>query len=112
MKESVTRKGGEPLRNFTIALSQDQAEAKAERLSILRSPTRQRIIKLLEKYNDRRLCVYEIAEVLEISYGAISYHLSQLRHARLVHAERYKMYLYYQLDTQTLATYREAAKSV
>ena len=70
MKESVTRKGGEPLRNFTIALSQDQAEAKAERLSILRSPTRQRIIKLLEKYNDRRLCVFEIAEVLEISHSA------------------------------------------
>ena len=49
MKESVTRKGGEPLRNFTIALSQTQAEAQAERVSVLRSPTRQRIIKLLEK---------------------------------------------------------------
>ena len=112
MEESLTRKGGEPLRNFTIALSQDQAEAQAERLSVLRSPTRQRIIKLLEKYNDRRLCVFEIADVLGISYGAISYHLSRLRNARLVNAERYKMYLYYQLDTQALAVYREAARTI
>jgi len=111
MGESVTRKG-EPLSNFAIAVSKDQAKTQAQGVAVLGSPTRQRIIKLLEKYNDRRLCVYEIAEVLEISYGAISYHLSQLRHARLVHAERYKMYLYYQLDTQSLATHREAARTI
>ena len=111
MEESVTRKG-EPLRNFTITLSKAQAEAQAERLAVLRSPTRQRIIKLLEKYNDRRLCVFEIAEVLEISYGAISYHLARLRNARLVNAERYKMYLYYQLDTQALETHRKAARTI
>ena len=112
MEESVTRKSGEPLRNFTIALSKDQAEVQAERLSVLRSPTRQRIIKLLEKYNDRRLCVFEIAEVLEISYGVISYHLAKLRNARLVSAERYKMYLYYQLDSQELTAHREAARII
>jgi DNA-binding transcriptional ArsR family regulator len=109
MEANVTRKG-EPLRNFTIELSQTQAAIQAERLSVLRSPTRQRIIKLLEKYNDRRLCVFEIAEVLEISYGAISYHLARLRQVRLVSAERYEMYLYYQLDTKRLETYREAAR--
>jgi len=57
----------------------------------------------LEKYNDRRLCIFEIADVLGIRYGAISYHLARLRRARLVSVERYKMYLYYQLDTQELA---------
>ncbi len=111
MEVSFTRKG-EPLRNFTIELSQAQAEIQAERLSVLRSPTRQRIIKLLEKYNDRRLCVFEIADVLGISYTAISYHLARLRKANLVSAERYRMYLYYSLDTQALATYREAARLV
>ncbi len=111
MEETLTRKG-DPLRNFTIELTQTQAAIQAERLSVLRSPTRQRIIKLLEKYHDRRLCVFEIAEVLEISYGAISYHLARLRQVRLVSAERYKMYLYYQLDTTRLATYRETAKLV
>ena len=111
MEESFTRKG-EPLRNFTIELSQTQAEIQAERLSVLRSPTRQRIIKLLEKYNDRRLCVFEIADVLGISYTAISYHLARLRKANLVSVERYRMYLYYSLDTQALATYREAARLV
>ena len=111
MEESFTRKG-EPLSNFTIALSKAQAEIQAQQLAVLRHPTRQRIIKLLEKYHDRRLCVFEIAEVLEISYGVISYHLARLRHARLVSAERYQMYLYYQLDTQTLATHREAARLV
>ena len=111
MEESFTRKG-EPLSNFTIALSKSQAEIQAKQLAVLRHPTRQRIIKLLEKYNDRRLCVFEIAEVLEISYGVVSYHLARLRHARLVRAERYKMYLYYQLDTQTLAAHREAARLV
>ncbi len=112
MEESITRKGGEPLRNFTIELSQTQAETQAERLAVLRSPTRQRIIRLLEKYNDRRLCVFEMADVLGISYGAISYHLARLRDANLISAERYKMYLYYQLDTQALAAYREAARTV
>ncbi len=112
LEGSVTRKDGEPLRNFTIELSKAQAEIQAERLAVLRSPTRQRIIKLLEKYNDRRLCVFEIAEVLEISITAISYHLARLRKARLISAERYKMYLYYQLDIQALAAHREAAKLV
>src|SRR5436305_12452670 len=107
MEESVTRKGGESLRNITIELSQDQAETQAERLTLLRHPTRQRIIRLLEKYNDRRLCVFEIADVLNVSYGAISYHLARLRDAELVSAERYKMYLYYSLDTQKLAAYWE-----
>ncbi len=111
LEVSFTRKG-EPLRNFTIALSKAQAEIQAQQLAVLRHPTRQRIIKLLETYNDKRLCVFEIAEVLEISYGVISYHLARLRQARLVSAERYKMYLYYHLDTQTLATHREAARLV
>ena len=79
---------------------------------ILRHPTRQRIIKLLEKYNDRRLCVFEIADVLGISYDTISYHLARLRNAGLVSVERYKMYLYYQLDTQALAAHREAARTI
>src|SRR5437764_2897934 len=109
--EEYTRKG-EPLSNFTVELSQTQAETQAERLTILRHPTRQRIIRLLEKYNDRRLCVFEIADVLNVSYGALSYHLAKLRDAGLVDAERYKMYLYYSLDTQALAAYREAARTV
>jgi len=112
MAESVTRKSGEPLRNFTIELSKAQAEVQAEQLAVLRHPTRQRIIKLLEKYNDRRLCIFEIADVLGIRYGAISYHLARLRRARLVSVERYKMYLYYQLDTQALAAHREAARTI
>jgi DNA-binding transcriptional ArsR family regulator len=66
----------------------------------------------LEKYYDRRLCVFEIADVLGISYGAISYHLARLRKARLISVERYKMYLYYQLDTQALAKHREAARTI
>lgn len=73
MAESFTRKGGELLRNFTIELTKAQAEFQAERLAVLRSLIRQRIIRLLEKYNDRRLCVFEIADVLGVSYGAISY---------------------------------------
>ena len=112
MEDNLTRKG-EPLRNFTIELSQTQAEIQAERLLVLRSPTRQRIIKLLGKntLTGSYACL-KLAEVLEISYGAISYHLAKLRQARLVSVERYKMYLYYQLDSQRLADYREAAKSV
>ena len=53
-----------------------------------------------------------MADVLGVSYGAISYHLARLRRARLVSVERYKMYLYYQLDTQELAAHREAARTV
>lgn len=109
--EEYSRKG-EPLRAFSIDLSENQAKAHAERITVLRHPTRQRIIRLLEKYNDKRLCVFEMADVLGITYGAISYHLARLRDAGLVSAERYKMYLYYCLDTQKLAAYREAASTV
>ncbi len=109
--EENTRKG-EPLRTFSIELSQTQAETQAQHLAVFRSPTRQRIIRLLEKYNDRRLCVFEIADVLNVSYGAISYHLGRLRDAGLVSAERYQWYLYYSLNTEVLASYRQAAASV
>jgi DNA-binding transcriptional ArsR family regulator len=109
--EQCTRKG-EPLSNFTIELSKSQAETQAQQLTVLRHPTRQRIIKLLEKYNDRRLCVFEIADVLEISYGVVSYHLARLRQARLVSAERYRMYLYYQVNIESLEAHREAARLV
>jgi hypothetical protein len=44
MAESVTCKG-EPLSNFTIELSKAEAETQANRLFVLRSPTRQRIIR-------------------------------------------------------------------
>src|SRR5690349_19887235 len=111
MEASISRKG-EPLSNFTIALSEAQAQTQAEQIAVLRHPTRQRIIRLLEKYNDKRLCVFEIADVLGISYGAISYHLAKLRNAGLVSAEQYKMYLYYTLETQQLAIYREYARTV
>ncbi len=56
--------------------------------------------------------MFEIAEVLEINYGAISYHLAKLRNAGLVSVERYKLYLYYQLDTQALAAHRDAARTI
>jgi DNA-binding transcriptional ArsR family regulator len=111
MEESVTRKG-ELLRNFTIELSLAQAETQAEQLAILRHPARQRIIRLSERYPDRRLCVFEMADVLDISYSAVSYHLARLRDAELVSAERYKMYLYYSLDTPKLTAYREVASFV
>ncbi len=112
MEESVTRRYGEPLSIFTIELTKAQAEVQAERLAVLRHPTRQRIIKTLEKYPDRKLCVFEIADVLGVSYGAISYHLARLRKAGLVKAERYHMYLYYYLDTQALAAYRASASAI
>src|SRR5438105_15202674 len=109
--EEHTRKG-EPLSNFTVELSQTQAETQSQHLAVFRSPTRQRIIRLLEKYNDRRLCVFEIADVLNVSYSAISYHLARLRDAGLVSAERYQWYLYYSLNTEMLAAYRQAASSL
>ncbi len=50
--------------------------------------------------------------MLEIGYGVISYHLAKLRDARLVNAQRYMMYLYYELDTKALSQHREAARLV
>ena len=56
--------------------------------------------------------MFEIAAVLDINYTAISYHLAKLRNAELVSVERYKIYLYYYLDTQELAAHREAARTI
>lgn len=69
------------------------------------------VLRLMSR-NGRRLCVFEIAEVLEINYGAISYHLAKQRNAGPVSVEKYKMYLYYQLNVQALAAHREAARTI
>ena len=78
---------------------------------MLRHPTGQQIICLLEKYNDKNSYVFEMVDVLNINYGTISYPLSRIPDAGLVGAERYKMNLYYSLDFQKLAAYQEAASA-
>jgi len=97
MEPKLTAKGT-PLTDFISNLSKDAAEQQAQRWAVLRNHTRLRIIDLLNRY-DGLLCVTEVAQVLDESLSLISSHLSILKDAGLVEAEKHQHYVYYRVKT-------------
>lgn len=66
----------------------------AELLKIFGDPTRIRIISVL---GQKEMCVYEIANILEMTQSAISHQLRVLKQARLVKARRSGKTIFYSL---------------
>lgn len=66
----------------------------AELLKIFGDPTRIRIISVL---GQKEMCVYEIADILEMTQSAISHQLRVLKQARLVKARRSGKTIFYSL---------------
>lgn len=66
----------------------------AELLKVFGDPTRLRIISVLEQ---KEMCVYEIANILEMTQSAISHQLRVLKQARLVKARRSGKTIFYSL---------------
>ena len=62
-------------------------------------PVRREILSLLK---DGRMSAGEIAERFNISFAAISKHLSLLKDADLVRDERVGKFIYYELNTSVL----------
>ncbi len=70
-----------------------------EMLSALADDTRRRI---LTKLREGRISSGELAEQLDMSPQALSYHLSRLKKAGLIYETRYKNFIYYELDLTIL----------
>jgi ArsR family transcriptional regulator, arsenate/arsenite/antimonite-responsive transcriptional repressor len=65
----------------------------------LSEPVRRDILKLLKK---EKLSAGEIAENLNLTPAALSYHLKKLKAADLIYETKYKNFIYYELDATIL----------
>lgn len=75
-------------------------ERAAELLRALSHPVRLRIIEIL---GEGELCVKKLEEILEISQPSVSQHLSRLRYAGLIEAERRGHLVCYRLSREVAA---------
>lgn len=67
----------------------------ADTFQILANPTRLRIVEALSR---RELCVCDLAAAVDASQSAVSHHLRQLRHMKLVRYRKDGRMAYYRLD--------------
>lgn len=73
--------------------------AVSEILSALADNTRRRI---LSKLKEGRISSGQLAEELDMTPQALSYHLSKLKKAGLIYETRFKNFIYYELDLTIL----------
>lgn len=67
----------------------------SELFRVLSDETRTKILYLLSK---EELCVYDIAQVLDMTLPAVSHHLRLLKAMRLVRSRREGKHVFYMLD--------------
>lgn len=77
----------------------DEAQVLARFFQVLADPTRVRIVKALA---ERRWCVSELADALDMDQPAISHQLKYLRRLHLVEWEKDGRHVYYTLDNHLL----------
>ncbi len=70
-----------------------------EALKALAEPNRWRIVELL---SCEELCVYHLADELELAQPLVSHHLKVLRDAGLVESEKHQQWTYYRLRREVL----------
>ncbi|SRR5699024_10479588 len=68
----------------------------SETLKAISDPVRRNILEMLRK---GKMTAGDIADKFNITNASVSYHLSYLKKADLVKEERYKNYIYYELNT-------------
>ena len=86
----------------TCELSKQMAEV----FKALGDANRMYLIYLLASDGKERICVTELAEQLGISQPAVSRHLSTLRHAGIVKAEKDGNHIYYTFDREAMVRYK------
>ena len=67
-----------------------------ETLKAISDPVRRDILNLLKNW---KKSAGEIGEQFQLTGATVSYHLSKLKEADLIAEERYKNFIYYQLNT-------------
>jgi len=68
----------------------------AETFKALGDPVRREILVFLK---DGKMSAGDLAARFDITQASVSYHLSQLKKAELIREEKYKNYIYYELNT-------------
>ena len=68
----------------------------AETFKALGDPARREILVLLK---DGKMSAGDLAARFDMTQASVSYHLSQLKKAELIREEKYKNYIYYELNT-------------
>ncbi len=81
-------------------LLDEQVYDLAELFKILGDPTR---LKILSAIQSKELCVYDIADTLEMTQSAISHQLRILKQARLVRYRRDGKTLFYTVSDEHVA---------
>lgn len=76
-------------------ISAEAIDDMVQIFSILGDPTRLKIVLVLL---DQEICVHEIADLLELSFSAVSHQLRLLKTARIVKSRREGKHIYYRLD--------------
>ena len=71
----------------------------AETFKALSDPVRREILLLLK---DQTLSAGEIAKHFKMTQATVSCHLSKLKQADLIFENKYKNYIYYELNTSVL----------
>ena len=68
----------------------------AETFKALGDPVRREILVFLK---DGKMSAGDLAARFDITQASVSYHLSQLKKAEFIREEKYKNYIYYELNT-------------
>ena len=68
----------------------------AETFKALCDPVRREILVFLK---DGKMSAGDLAARFDMTQASVSYHLSQLKKAELIREEKYKNYIYYELNT-------------
>ena len=68
----------------------------SETLKAISDPVRRKIIEMLRK---EKMTAGDIANKFNLTNSTVSYHLSYLKKADLIKEEKYKKYIYYNLNT-------------
>ena len=69
----------------------------AETFKALGDPVRREILVFLK---DGKMSAGDLAARFDMTQASVSYHLSQLKKAELIREEKYKNYIYYELNTR------------
>lgn len=68
----------------------------SETLKAISDPIRRSILEMLKK---GKMTAGDIAKEFNITNASVSYHLSYLKRVDLIREEKYKNYIYYELNT-------------
>lgn len=85
----------------TVDASEDRINGLADLFHVTGNSVRLTILHLLNKEN--RLCVCDLADVLEMTIPAVSQHLKKLKHHKLIDFQRDGSTIYYSIAKENKA---------